>query len=542
MNDKITYVFGHKNPDTDSICAAIGLSYLKNKLGFKTKPASLGNINHETKFALEYFGFKVPYHLNDVKLQIRDVNYHRDCYIDKNLSIKDAFDYMNKRVLTGIPVVENKNKYYGYISLKEIAKEIINGDLRKIDTSYGNLISILKGTKVLKFDKEITGSVMAATYGNESFLQKVKIDNNSILIIGDRKTILNYAISNKVKLIILVANSEINDELLEKAKENKVNIIKTSLSSYEVGKLISLANYIKNFIRKEDEFITFNEIDYLSDFYERTKTLKHNNYPILNSKNECTGVLTLTDTNNVNKKQVMLVDHNNISQSVDGLDEAEILEVVDHHNVGDISTKKPISFRISVCGSASTIVYNMFKESHVEIPGNIAGLLASAIISDTLLLTSPTTTEIDKKALKDLCSLAGIDSHKYGVELLKAGMSVKGLTKEELLHKDFKTYKIDDQTIGIGQLLTSDINALKKKIDDLVGFINEEAEKEKYRVLALFITDIFEKKSYCLFNESASEVIKMSFKLDEVYEGVMLPGVVSRKVQIAPYIMEAIEK
>lgn len=542
MKSRVIYVFGHKNPDTDSICASIGLSYLKNKLGYKTIPSCLGSINTETKFALDYFKVKEPYHLNDVKLQIKDIDYHRECYIDKNLSIKDAFDYMNKRVLNGIPVVENGNKYYGYVSLKEIAKEIINGDFRKINTSYGNIIRVLKGEKVLKFDKEISGTVLAATYSNESFVHNVVIDQSNILIIGDRKTILNYAISNKVKLIILVADSEISDELLEKAKENKVNIIRTSYTSYEVGKLISMANYIKSYIRKEDEFITFNEIDYLSDFYERTKNLKHNNYPILNSRNECTGVLTITDTNNINRKQVMLVDHNNISQSVDGLDEAEILEVVDHHNVGDISTKKPISFRISVCGSASTIVYNMFNENNVEIPSNIAGLLASAIISDTLLLTSPTTTSEDKVALDNLCKIANIKPKEYGILLLKAGMNLEGLTNKELIHKDFKTYKIDNELIGIGQLLTSDYNSMKEKINDLVISLNEEAKNEKYRVLALFITDIFEKKSYCLFNENASEIIKMSFKLDEVYEGVMLKGVVSRKVQIAPYIMEAIEK
>ena len=387
MKEKVTYVFGHKNPDTDTICAAIALSYLKNKLGYNTIPCTLGPLNSETKFALDYFGFKHPHHLNDVRLQIKDVNYHKNCYIDKNLSIKDAFDYMNKKKLTGISVVENKNKYYGYVSLKEISKEIISGDYHKIDTSYGNLLNLLNGKNILKFDKEISGSVIAATYGNDSFLNTVKLDNSNILIIGDRKTILNYAISNHVKLIVLVANSKITKELLKKAHDNKVNIISTPYTAYEVSKMISLSNYIKNYVRNEEEYVTFNEVDYLSDFLDISKTLKHTNYPILNNKNDCMGILTLTDTNQVDRKKVILVDHNNISQSVEGLDEAEILEVVDHHNVGDISTKKPISFRISVCGSASTIIYNMYKENNVVIPKNIAGLLASAI-----------TTDVDKEA------------------------------------------------------------------------------------------------------------------------------------------------
>ena len=539
MNKNAIYVFGHKNPDTDSICASIGLSYLKNKLGFNTIPASLGNINPETKYALEYFGFKSPYHLNDVRLQIKDVNYHKKCYVDKNLSIKDTFDYMNKRVLTGIAVVENNNKYYGYTSLKEISREIIAGDFHEIDTSYGNLLSILKGSKILRFDKEINGRVISYINEDES---SYNFNESSIVLTLDKKDVLEKAIKNRVKLIVLVSNANINDSLKNKASKNKINIIKTPLSLYEVSKLISFSNYIKNYIRPEKEVITFNEVDYLSDFKERTKSLRNKHYPILNKKNECMGILTVTDINNVNKKQVILVDHNNIVQSVDGLDEAEILEVVDHHNVGDISTKKPISFRIQVCGCASTIIYNMFKESHVNIPKNIAGLLASAIISDTLLLTSPTTTKMDIEALDNLCKIAKIKSNKFGIELLKAGMSLKGLTNEQLLHKDFKTYKIDDQIIGIGQILISDYKSFSSKVNDLIDYINEEANKEKYKVLALFITDIFEKKSYCLFNQQASEIIKISFKLDEVYEGVILPGVVSRKVQIAPYIMDAIDK
>ena len=258
MNKDIIYVFGHKNPDTDSICAALSLSYLKNQLGMKTIPATLGKIAPETKYALDKFGFKHIYLLNDVKLQIKDVEYHRNCFIDKNLSLKDAFDYMSKYKLTGIPIVENKNNYFGYVSLKEVAKELINGDYHKIETSYGNLLNVLKGEKVLKFDKEISGTVIAATYAKETFIEKVNLNNDSILIVGDRKAILEYAIDNKVKLIIQVAGASIHNDLLKKARENKINIIKTKLNSYEVGKLISLSNYIKNSVRQE-ETITFKE-------------------------------------------------------------------------------------------------------------------------------------------------------------------------------------------------------------------------------------------------------------------------------------------
>lgn len=541
MNEKLTYIFGHKNPDTDSICGAISLSYLKNKLGMNTIPSTLGNLNSETKYALECFKVKEPFHLNDVKLQIKDVSYHKNCFIDKNVPIKDAFDYMNKYSLTGIPVVENKNKYYGYVSLKEVAKEIISGDFHKINTSYGNLISTLNGEKILKFDKEITGNVLVATYAKETFLEKVELDNTYIVVVGDRKTILDYAINSKVKLIILIQSVNISDDLLKKAKKNKVNIIRTPFSSYEVAKTISFSNYIKDILRKE-ESVTFNELDYLSDFIETTKKLKHTNYPILNNRNECKGLLTLTDTNDVDKKQVILVDHNNYSQSVDGLEEAEILEVIDHHNIGDINTKRPINFRNAGVGSVNTIIYDLYKENNIKVPKNIAGLMASAIISDTLLLTSPTTTIRDIDALIELSKIAKIKYKKYGTELLKQGMSIKGLTNYAMLHKDFKTYKINDSVIGIGQLLTSDYDLIQKKMSSIVKYLDEVSETENMRVVALFITDIFENQSYCIYNTASKEIIKNSFDLKEVYEGVALKNILSRKMQIAPYIMDTIEK
>ncbi len=542
MDNKLTYIFGHKNPDTDSVCAAISFSYLKNKLGFNTRPAVLGDVNSETKYALDYFKFKVPYHLNDVKLQIKDVSYHKNCFIDKNTTIKDAFDYLHKHSLTGVGVVENKNQYYDYISLKEIACEVINGDFHKLETSYDNIVSVLKGNKVLKFDKEIKGNVLVTAYQTKTIIKRANFDKNTILITGDREDVIEYAINSHVKLIILVSNLVISNKLIKLAKEKHINIIKTPYNSYEVGKLISLSNYIKNFVRSEEESVTFNEVDYLSDFFEKSKKLKHTNYPIVNNKNECLGLLTLTDTNQIERKKVILVDHNNFSQSVDGLEEADILEIIDHHNIGDIVTKKPINFRNSSCGCSCTVIYEMFVENNVEIPSNVAGLLMSAIISDTLLLTSPTTTLRDVDALEKLSVIAKVDYKQYGMKMLKAGMSIKGLKNEDLLYKDFKTYKIDDNLIGIGQVLITDYRNMKKRVNELVNFLDEVASHNKYKVLALFLTDFFDKKSYCLYNKGSEDIIKSSFNLEKVYEGVMLDGVLSRKVQIAPYIMSAVEK
>ena len=268
MKEKVTYIFGHKNPDTDTICAAISLSYLKNKLGLNTIPATLGNINEETKYALKSFGIKEPVHLNDVKLQIKDVNYHRDCFIDKNVSIKDAFDYIHKYSLTGVGVVENKNKYYGYVSLKEIAKELISGKCNKLNTSYGNIIKILKGKKILKFDKEINGNIIATNYSKET--NNFKLNSESVVIADDRIGVIEKAIKSKVKLIILVSNKTISKELLKVSTVSNINIISTPYSTYEVCKILTHSNYINSIIRKE-EIATFYEVDYLSEFLKESK-------------------------------------------------------------------------------------------------------------------------------------------------------------------------------------------------------------------------------------------------------------------------------
>ena len=536
MNKKRIFIFGHKNPDTDAVCAAIGLSYLKNKLGYNTIPCVLGNVNPETKFALDYFKFNVPYHLNDVKLQIRDVNYHKNNFIEKNSTVKYAFDYMNKYSLTGIPVVEGKNNYFGYISLKEIAFQVINGDAHKIDSSYGNIQSMLKGEKILKFDKEINGNLIT-----EELVDNTKLNNKSILIIGNNHDLLERVINHsKIKLIILSDNAKISNELLNKARINQINIIRTSFSSFDIGKLIILSNYVRSFVRDEKEIVTFNEVDYLTTFFEKSKQYRHTNYPIINSRHECKGVLNLTDTNHVERKQVMLVDHNNFSQSVEGIDEAEIIEVLDHHNIGDIITRRPINMRSTNCGSTSTMIYEMFNENLIEVPPNIAGLLASAVISDTLLLTSPTTTKRDKVALERLSIIAGINYKEYGMKMLKKGMTVSNLTVEEIINKDFKTYKIDDKLIGIGQILIMDYKQIKNRTNEIVDYLNHLAKKEGFKVVTLFATDVFDKESYCIYNSDAEDIIKNAFDKKEISQGVRLEGILSRKAQILPHIMEII--
>ena len=269
-------------------------------------------------------------------------------------------------------------------------KTMITDNTNYLDTTFENIIKTLKSCKYIKNSEEIKGNVVAATFDDNTFINQVKLDINSILIVGDRKVIIDYAIESKVKLIILIGNSKLNDDEVLTCINNKINVITTPLTSFETSRLLGLTNKI-NTIKRSENCICLDTEDYMSDFIEISNKTKHTNYPIVNKRGICYGMLRLIDINEYKKNQVILVDHNAIKQSVDGIDEAEILEIVDHHNIGDI-TKIPINYRIMSVGSVNTIIYYLYKENNIDIPYYIAGLMISGIISDTLLLNSPTTT------------------------------------------------------------------------------------------------------------------------------------------------------
>ena len=536
-----TYIFGHKKPDTDSVTSSIALSYLKNKLGKHTEPFVLGHLNEETKYALNKFNVKTPKYLNDVKLQIKDLKYHKDCLAYENDSIQKCYNFMTEKEITGLPIVDENKKYVGMVTIKDISKELINGDFDYLKTSYKNIIDTIEGKEVLNFSDEITGNIIVASYRSTSFIENIELDSNSILIVGDRHSIIEYAVNRNVKLIILTGDSDIKAEHLKIAQKNNVNIIKTSYHTFHVAKKIALCNYIKTIIQNKN-IACFDENDYVNDFIEISNRLKHTNYPIVNKHNKCLGLLRLADISERNKKQVILVDHNELEQSVDGIDEAEILEVIDHHKIGNINTNMPINFRNMAVGSTNTIVYRLFKERNVEIPKEIAGLMMSGIISDTLLCTSPTTTNLDKTTLEELSKITEVDYTKYGIEMLRAGTSLKGKSKEEIIYNDFKIFNVDNKKIGIGQIFTMSPNDFKKDINEYVELLNKISKEKEYHILGLFITDILTSGSYIIFNNEAKSILENSFNIEELKQGDYIAGCISRKKQIIPNIIEELEK
>ena len=537
--DKV-YIFGHKTPDADSVCGSIALSYLKNKLGMNTEPRIISPINSETEYALKYFNVDVPKYLNDVKVQIKDINFHKNYVINENKTIYEAFQMMNNSAITGIPLVDDNRTFKGYVSLKEVASEMIYNENLHINTSFENLLTILDSSEYIRFDDMISGYAHAATFDDETFIKELNIDKESILIVGDRESIIRHAINQRVKLIIMVKGKKLSPELIEQAKSNRVNIIMTSKSSFKIARVLCLANPIKS-IKRGSATITFNSNDYLTDFIDRTSKLKHTNYPIINNRNVCLGMLRTIDTHEVTRKKVILVDHNMLGQSVDGLYEADIVEIIDHHNIGDINTSTPINFRNASVGAVNTIIYYLYQENGVEIPDYIAGLMLSGIISDTLLLQSPTTTNKDRIVASELAHIAGLDLNKYGLELLSSGVSIENLTANQIIFKDCKTYKVQEHTIALAQVFTTDYKLFVDRVDEIVEELNRLAINHNYKVACLFVTNFLTNNSYILYSDNSKKILELAYGINEITEGELLKGVVSLKKQIVTNIMNVIE-
>ncbi|MCI8346925.1 MAG: putative manganese-dependent inorganic diphosphatase [Bacilli bacterium] len=535
-----TFIFGHKKPDTDSVMAAISLSYLENACGNQTTPKLLGSVNKETRYALEQFHLDEPDYLNDVKLQLKDIKYHKDFYLKETDSIFDGYQYMLDEGLTGLPIVKANNDFIGLITIKDLSRTMVYENGISLDTSYDNILDTISGEEIIRVNKEIKGKILAAAFKDETFMENINLSNEDILIVGDRHSIIEYAIKSQVKLLIITGDGEIQKSHIELAKENKVNIIRTKYDTYHVSRVISLSNYIKTMIRSYNP-AKFLDTDYVDDVVDINNKLKHTNYPIVDKNNKCLGLLKITDLSEKKPKKVILVDHNEKKQSADGIDEAEIIEIIDHHNLGSITTNMPVNFRNMAVGSSCTIIYTLYQEKNIKIPKEIAGAMLSGIVSDTLILKSPTATKKDREAVEELSKIAGVDYKEYGMNLLKAGTSLEGMSREDVLYNDFKLYTVEDNTFGVGQFFTMNFSDIEKELDEYVHVLDEVSEANNYDFLALYVTDIIKNGSYILYNTKAQDKVEIMYNNHDVYQGYFIEGCVSRKKNVIPLIMEIYE-
>lgn len=534
------YVFGHRRPDTDSVTAAITLSYLKNQLGINAVPVILSEINNETKYALDYFKVDTPKYLNDVKVKVKDLNYSKKYFITDKTSVYQGFLAMTNAKIHKIPVVDEAQHLVGILSMGDIAEDQLSNELHHLKASYDNILEVLNGTALTRFDEEIEGEAFVASYKSTTIIETIKIDRSSIVIMGDRHSVIEYAVNNKARLIILTGGSNIKPEHVEIAKANKVNIIKTDYDTFKVTRIFNLCKYASEIVSVKN-VLCIQELDDVKEFISIANQTKYSYYPVINRDEKCLGMLRLSDANEVKRHKVILVDHNSYDQSVVGLEEAEIMEIIDHHNIGTIGTSMPINFRNMPVGSTNTIIYQLYNENLIPIPKQMAGLMLSGILSDTLILKSPTTTDLDRTVVTELSSLTGIDYKEYGIEMLKAGSSVKGKTPYEVLYTDFKIFPLGDRKMGIGQITTTNAEEILSNKDAYVDLLNQVSMENDYYFTALFITDIIENGSYILYSNEGASLLRSAYGLRTIQEGTYLPNIVSRKKQVVPNIMAQYE-
>lgn len=530
------YVFGHRNPDTDSVTAAITLAYLKRKLGMNAIPAVLSSISRETVYALNYFKVKAPIFLNDIKLKVKDLDYSKNYMVSSDTSIYEAYKKMGKEGISKIPVVDKQKKILGIVSMKDIAQDCLSGNYSKIESNYTNILSCIDGEEILKYDNTINGNLIIPGYRSTTFLNDIKLHKSDIIITNNRYSIIEYAIMSKVKMLIITNGEEIKEEHLALAKQKNVNIIRTKYKSLETIKKINFCNNVNTILEVKKVHSVYEDDD-LSEFINAASKTRYTYYPIINKEKKCLGIIKFADVRYNNKKKVILVDHNSYEQSVIGLNEAEILEIIDHHNISNIGTSTPINFRNMPVGSTNTIIYLMYKENNVKIPKDMAGLMLSGILSDTLILNSPTTTNIDKDAVNNLARIAKVDYRQYGFDMISYGTKLINKTKEEILYTDFKKYPTEEGQIGLGQIYTTNISEIEEEKQEYIDMLNNISEMNNYKFIALFVTDIIKNGTYVYYSNEAEQILSRAFNI-EIKQGYYIERILSRKMQILPQILD----
>ena len=527
----LTYVFGHKNPDTDAVTSAICMAYLKKQLGVDAQSFLLGDIRKEAKFVLDYFKVEKPDFLANVKPQVSDLKIEKTEGIHPNSSILDAFKKIEEKKLQSLPVITSDNKLVGIITMQDIVKGILEKDLRNLHTSLDNICRSLEGEILYKATEEVNGKLYTLAYELESV--KGLLTKNDIVIVGDRYDVIDHLLETGIQLIILTGKKSLPDSYIAKAKKNNVSVIAVGVDTYEASLLINRCNYLESIASNED-IIKFNTGDLVEDIKETMLNSSFRNFPVVDNENHFLGFIGRRHLVNPSRKKVIMTDHNEFAQSVDGIEEAEILEIVDHHKIGGIETSAPINFRNMTVGCTCTILYLMYKENRIEIPKDIAGLMISGIISDTLLFRSPTTTAIDKQVVTELNEILKLDLEKYAMEMFKTGTSLEGYSIEEIVHMDFKEFTLEGKKVAIGQVFTLDVDSVFKKKNDFINYLQQTT----YDIALLAITDIVKEGSYLLYKAS-NEVIDSAFSV-KAEQGVWVNGLVSRKKQLVPNLTTGI--
>lgn len=541
MEKEKVYVFGHQKPDTDAVASAISAAFLMNQKykEYEFVPRILGKVSKETDFILKKFNVDTPEFLNDVKLKVKNISYRKDFYIHEDNSIKDAYDFITEHSTSGVPIVDHNLTVKSVITLKDIAKLLMNLST-SLDTTMDNILKAINGRIVNKVDEKIVGNIFVTSYRSTTFKEKEVLKKEDIVITGDRHSIIEQAVTSKVKMLILTNGNYMKEEHLALAIKNDINVIKTDLSIFEVMQLLKLSNSLKSY--KGNDVVCLYENDFSERIEELEKKYNYTNLPVIDKDDKCLGLLRYNETFEINKVKVLLVDHNEKNQSVEGLDEADIIEIIDHHKLGNVSTDKPINLRCMTLGSTCTVLYLMYKEQNINIPIDIKGIMLSAILSDTLCLKSPTTTKTDEEVVHALAKELDINYEEYALEMFKEGSDLSDKDPEDIVTQDFKRFTMDDYLIGVGQVFVTGMDAIKEKQPFLKDALESVKKAGDFYATTLFVTDILTSTSYLYYTDSFKDELEKAFKIENLEQGYCLPEIVSRKKQIIPKIMEVYKK
>lgn len=543
LKEKKVFVIGHKNPDTDSICSAIAYAALKNKTDDGVfVPKRAGEVNNETKYVLDFFDVETPEFIGHVGTQVKDVEIKPTPSLNEGISLKNAWNKMRDLRESTMPIV-NDGVLEGIISVKDIATanmDIYETRILAIShTKYTNVLDAIDGTMIVGDSvEEITKGKILIGAANPDLLENY-VEDGDMLLTGNRFENQLCGIEMNAGCIVVCTGAPISKTIQKLAKENNCKIISTPHDTLMVARLISQSAPVRYFMKK-DHLITFSREDFISDIRDTLAKIRHRDFPVLDRDGKYCGMLSRRSLLNMDNKKIILVDHNEKGQAVDGIDEAEILEIIDHHRLGSMETALPVFFRNQPVGCTGTIIYDLYQENNVEVDKKIAGLLCSAIISDTLMFRSPTCTPKDKKAAEELAKIADIEIQEHAEKMFRAGSSLADKTPEEIFYQDFKKFSGNDKNFGAGQISSMDKTELEQLRPKIAAYM-EGAVKEG-EMLFFLLTNILTESSDLVFaGEGAKELVETAFGEPEE-NWVHVPGLVSRKKQFVPSVLHVLQQ
>ena len=540
------YVIGHKNPDTDSICSAIAYADIKNRTTQSKKfiAKRAGHINAETEYVLKRFGVPAPGYMPNVGTQVKDMDIHKCPNADPSTSLKSAWDLMKENNLVMLPVTNDAGHLEGLITVNDIAQIYMDTTdsmlLSNARTQYRRIAETVQGTIRTGNESDVftSGRVLVGT-ANPELLSAI-LEKGDMVILGDREEDHLVALDRDVSCIIVGLNMEISERVLKIAREKNIVVISSVLDTFTIARLINQSIPIGH-IMTRGNMVTFSTEDFTDDIHDVMIKNRHQSFPVLDTKGRCLGTISRRNFLDMHKKKVILVDHNEKGQAADSIEDAEILEIIDHHKLGTLETMTPIAFRNQPVGCTATILYQIYGDQKLEIDEKIAGLLCSAIISDTLMFRSPTCTLQDKMAAGALALIAGVEIPQLAREMFRAGSSLSKKTPEQIFYQDYKQFIGEGDTVfGVGQISSMDEEDLRQIKAKLKPYLETESVAHHVDKVYFMLTNILEESTELIYYGHESEKLaELATNVKPVDGSFILPGVVSRKKQLIPAFMHA---